>query len=93
MGHAMRKHFWAPADSEGRDQPVHPCSLIRAYTVYTANRNIGYYRMYEWRAKSWMILAHMQDDLNLCILRLFEALFRLTWSISFIIVINAELYL
>ena len=29
-----------------------------------ANRLIGYYRMYEWRAKARMCLTHAQGDLN-----------------------------
>ena len=43
--------LWPYAHSECPDQPARP---IRAFT---ANRIIGYYRMYEWRAKTWMILC------------------------------------
>ena len=30
----------------------------------SANRIIGYYIMYKWIAKAWMIFAHAQDDVN-----------------------------
>ena len=34
-------------------------------------------KMYEWRAKAKMMLLHAQDDLNLCILHMFEGTFSL----------------
>ena len=33
MGHVMRKCLRAYANNEGPDQPVHPRSLLRAFTV------------------------------------------------------------
>ena len=40
----------ASGDNEDHGKPAHPCSLIEA-----ANRNPGYYKMYEWRAKARVI--------------------------------------
>ena len=53
----------------------HPRSLIRA--SLSAHKTIGYYRMYEWRAKTRMIFAHVQGDFNLRILHKFEGAFSL----------------
>ena len=38
----------------------------------STNRIIEYYRMYEWRAKAWITLCYVHDDLNLYILHIFE---------------------
>ena len=56
--------FRAYADREGPDQSVHP----RSGPGLSANRIIGYYRIYKWGAKVLVGLC-AQDDLNLCILR------------------------
>ena len=53
--HHAKMCLRAYADSEGSDQPAHPRSLIRAFTV--PNRIIVYYRMYEYRATARMILC------------------------------------
>ena len=37
--------------------------------------NIPCYRKYEWTAKTGWYLTHAQDDLNLCILHIFEGTF------------------
>ena len=39
----------------------------------SANRTIEYYRIYEWKRPGWLY-AHAQDDLHLCILRMFRRL-------------------
>ena len=65
--------LWAYADSKDPDQTAHMRSLIRAFL--SANRITEYYRMYEWRAKPQMILAHAQDDLNLLIRACLKALY------------------
>ena len=64
--------LWAYVDSEGPDKPVHPCSLIRGCsltesldTTECINRE---------QSPGWYFV-HAQDDLNLCILWMFEALF------------------
>ena len=50
-------------------------------------RVIGYYRIFQWRAKGW-IFAHVQDDVNLRIFAWSKALFRLRqptrWGIHLI---------
>ena len=38
----------------------------------SANKVIHHYIIYKRRAKAWIILWYMQDDLNLCILHMFE---------------------
>ena len=43
------------ADYVDPDQPAHLCSLTGP--TPSASRIIGYYRMYEWREKAWMILC------------------------------------
>ena len=58
----------AYADSDGPDQPAHPL-----------NRNIGYHRMYQWRANAQ----------NLCILHMFED----TFSTGAVLMVNGILSL
>ena len=41
------------------------------------DRIIAYYWMYEWRAKTQMVLVHVQDDWILHILCIFEGTFSL----------------
>ena len=53
--HHATMYLRAYADSEGPDQPAHLRRLIRP--SLSAKRIIGYYRMYEWRAKARMILC------------------------------------
>ena len=43
----------AYADSKGPGQSAHPRSL--SGLSLSANRIIGYYEMYEWKVKAWMI--------------------------------------
>ena len=43
------------ADRKDTDKPLHSRSLIIA--SLSAYRNMGYYRMYEWKAKALMILC------------------------------------
>ena len=45
--------------------------------LLSANRTIGYYRMYDWRTKARMIFAYVQDDPGLRILRMFGGTFPL----------------
>ena len=46
--------FQAYADSEGPDQPKHAVSSEHSLS---ANRIVGHYRMYEWRANTRMVLC------------------------------------
>ena len=59
MGWAMQKHVLG--------------SLIRP--SLSTNRIIGYYRIYESRAKAQMLLCAWAGDVNLCILRMFKGTF------------------
>ena len=43
----------------------------------SANRLIGYFRLYEWRGKAQIMLVCVQDNLNMCILCMFESTFSL----------------
>ena len=63
----------AYADSEGPDQPAHPRSLIGP--LLSANRIIGYYRMFQWRANFRMRPCACQDYANLRKLRMLEGTF------------------
>ena len=55
---------WASVQS---DQGLH-CPLTESLDTT---------KMYEWRAKARCYLVHPQNDLNLCILRMFEGIFPL----------------
>ena len=49
MSSAMQKcAFGTSADSEGQNQPVHPCSLIWAFTVLSESLD---HRLYQWITK------------------------------------------
>ena len=37
MGCTIQKRVWAYVDSKDPDQPAHPCSLIRVFTVHQQN--------------------------------------------------------
>ena len=50
----------------------------------STDRIMVYYRMYEWREKAWMIV-HVQDDLNLNILRILKGTFLLDAAWIFLI--------
>ena len=63
----------AYADSECPDQPAHPRSTIGI--SLSDNKIIRYYIIYEWEAKVGWYIAHAQNDMNLCSLRMFEGTF------------------
>ena len=69
----IRKMFSGICGMLGPDQPAHPHNLIG--TLPSTNRIIGYYRMYKWREKAWMILYVCAGLLNLPILHMLEGLF------------------
>ena len=71
--HHAKTCILAYTDSEGPDHPAHSRSLIRP--SLSANRILGYYIMYE-QMTIWYY-AHVQDDLNLRIFRLYESTFSL----------------
>ena len=55
-----------------------------------ADRIIGQYTMYEWRAKARMITEHAaQDDMNMCILRMREDMLSLVAN-YFIITVDSR---
>ena len=65
----------AYANSEGPDQPAHPCRLIRAFAVYKQNHWI--LKNTRWRANALMRLSALQDDVNQHILCILEDTFLL----------------
>ena len=71
----MPKRVQAYEDSEG---PAHLgfCTVCSEPSL-SANRIIGFYRMFQWRAKALMNFEHVQDDVNPHILRTFESIFSL----------------
>ena len=65
------------ANANTRIFPVLSSSSSAGAQSDQADKIIGYYGMYEWREKARMILFHALDDLNPCILCIFEGTFSL----------------
>ena len=80
MGHAMRKRVFGQLWTA----KIQISLRIRADwsgPSLSSNRIIGYYRMYEWRAKPGLYFA-LKDDLNLRIWRVFKGTFSLGGTLS-----------
>ena len=56
MGLTMRKRVPGPMRTAGTHISLCMCAVLPGPSL-SANRIIGYYRMYEWRAKARMILS------------------------------------
>ena len=79
MGSAMQKHVYAHMRTVTAQISLH-IHAVQSGPLLSANRIIGYYRMYEWKAKGPedTYFAHAHDDLNLHNLHMFEGTFLLT---------------
>ena len=78
IGHAMKNVFRRIWTAKAQIS-LHIHAVWSGPSLST-NRIIGYYRMLEWRAKTWMILCVCVDGLSLSISTCLKALFHLTWS-------------
>ena len=76
--------IWAPSPQKAKmclglwgnsEGPDHIKCAVWSGTSLSAKKIIGYYRMYEWRARIRWQFVHERDNLNVCILRMFESTF------------------
>ena len=81
---AMRKRVFGHMHTE-KAQISLRIRAVWSGPLLSTNKSIGYYRIYEWRAKPGWYFVHVQDDLNPRIFRMFEGTWmrRLIWALIF----------
>ena len=76
LGRPMRKCVFGHMRTAKAQISLRICAVLSGPSM-SATIIIGYYRMYEWKAKAQMIFRAAQDDLNLRNLRMCKGIFLL----------------